>query len=296
MLGTLYPLVLDALNLGKISVGPQYFEAVFVPLMAPALFLMGIGPIARWKHADLPELAVRLRWAAAVSLVAALVAPFALGEFTPMIGFALFLAFWITCTTAYTLYGRVQGFPLSQWRARLSQQTGSWYGMLLAHFGVAVFIVGVTIVNGYETEHDVRMKPGDVDESGGYTFRLEGFRDVRGPNYKATRAEFSVLRDGRFVETLYSEKRIYNASGMPMTEVGIDRGFTRDLYVSLGEPLDDGVAWAVRIYYKPFVNWIWGGCVLMALGGLLAVADRRYRLRRSAVAAQLPGGAAAPGA
>jgi cytochrome c-type biogenesis protein CcmF len=296
MLGTLYPLVLDALNLGKISVGPQYFEAVFVPLMAPALFLMGIGPMARWKHAELPELAVRLRWAAAVSLVAALVAPFLLGKFTPLIGFALLLAAWITCTTALTLYARVQGHPVSQWMARLSQQTGSWYGMLLAHFGVAVFVVGVTIVGGYETEHDLRMQPGDVAESGGYTFRLEGFRDVRGPNYTATRGEFSVLRDGRFVETLYSEKRTYSVSGMPMTEVGIDRGFTRDLYVSLGEPLEGGAAWAVRIYYKPFVNWIWGGCVLMALGGLLAVADRRYRLRRSEAAARLPGGAAAPGA
>jgi cytochrome c-type biogenesis protein CcmF len=296
MLGTLYPLVLDALNLGKISVGPQYFEAVFVPLMAPALFLMGVGPMARWKHAELPELAVRLRWAAAVSLVAALMATYLLGKFTPMIGFALLLAAWITCTTALTLYSRVQGYPVSQWMARLSQQTGSWYGMLLAHFGVAVFVVGVTVVGGYETEQDLRMQPGDVSESGGYTIRLEGFRDVRGPNYTAVRGEFSVLRDGRFVRTLYSEKRTYSVSGMPMTEVGIDRGFTRDLYISLGEPLEGGVAWAVRIYHKPFVNWIWGGCLLMAIGGLLAVSDRRYRLRRSEAAARLPGGAAAPGA
>ena len=292
LLGTLYPLVLDALNLGKISVGPAYFEAVFVPLLAPALFLMGIGPMARWKHAELPELAHRLRWAAAVAVVAALVGTLMLGRFAPLVGFGLMLAAWITGTMLVTLYERVRGYPLALWRARLAQQTGSWYGMLLAHFGIAVFIVGVTLVSGFETEQNLRMKVGDFAESSGYTVRLEKLERLRGPNYDAVRGEFALERGGKRVGTLLPEKRIYRVSGSPMTEVAIDRGVTRDLYVALGDQLDDTGAWSVRVYHKPFVNWIWGGCVLMALGGLLAVFDRRYRLRRSAASAALPGAAA----
>ena len=292
MLGTLYPLVLDAFGLGKISVGPAYFNAVFVPLMAPALFLMGVGPIAKWKKADLPELAVRLRWAAAVSLVAAVVTPFLFGNFTPLVGFGLLLAFWILATSAYTLFQRVKGQPLALWWPRLSTQTGSWYGMLLAHAGVGVFVIGVTLVGGYETEQDLKMEVGSSANAGGYAFKLVGLQAVQGPNYDAVRATFELTRDGRLVKTVYPEKRSYHRSSMPMTEVALERGFTRDLYVSLGEPLDGGRAWAVRIYVKPFVNWIWGGCVLMALGGLLAMADRRYRLKTRAAQA-LPRGAAA---
>ena len=293
MLGTLYPLVLDALKLGKISVGPSYFNAVFVPLMVPALFLMGVGPIARWKKAALPELAVQLRWAAAASLVAALVAPFVLGKWTPLIGFFLFLAAWILATMLTTLYLRVKGAPMAAWGQRLATQTGSWYGMLLAHAGVAVFIIGVTLVGGYQTEQDLRMDVGASANVGGYDFKLVGLRDVKGPNYDAVRATFEISKDGKRIDTLYPEKRVYRASRMPMTEVSIDRGVTRDLYVSMGEPLDGGAAWGVRLYVKPFVNWIWGGCVLMALGGLLAVADRRYRVTsRHHVSQTLPSGAA----
>ena len=291
LLGTLYPLALDALGLGKISVGPSYFNAVFVPLMVPALFLMGVGPIARWKKASLPELAVQLRWAAAASFVAALVAPFVLGKWTPMIAFSLLLAFWILGTTVHTLWLRVQRQPLAQWGQRLRTQTGSWYGMLLAHAGVGVFVIGVTLVGGYQTEQDLRMEVGSTAEAGGHSFKLVGLRDVQGPNYQAVRATFEVSKNGRIVETLYPEKRVYTVSRMPMTEVSIDRGVLRDLYVSMGEPLDGGKAWSVRLYVKPFVNWIWGGCVLMALGGLLAIADRRYRLT-SRQAAELPAGAA----
>jgi cytochrome c-type biogenesis protein CcmF len=278
LLGTLYPLLLDALGLGKISVGPSYFDAVFVPLMVPALFLMGVGPIAKWKKAALPELATMLRWAAAVSFVAALIAPFAMGQWTPMIGFCLFLGFWILATTANTLWQRVQGQPLAVWGARLRSQTGSWYGMLMAHAGVGVFVIGVTLVGGYQTEQDLRMEIGSTAQAGGHDFKLVELREVPGPNYQAVRATFEVSREGRFVEFLYPEKRIYTVSRSPMTEVSIDRGFTRDLYVSMGEPLDGGRAWSVRLYVKPFVNWIWGGCTLMALGGFLAVADRRYRV------------------
>jgi cytochrome c-type biogenesis protein CcmF len=291
LLGTLYPLVLDALNLGKISVGPSYFNAVFVPLMVPAMFLIGIGPIARWKKASLPELAVQLRWAFAASFVAAMVAPFALGDWSPLVGFMLFLAFWILATTVHALYQRVQGQPFALWGARLKAQTGSWYGMLLAHAGVGVFIIGVTLVGGYETEQDLRMEIGSTASAGGHDFKLVGLQNVNGPNYRAVRATFEVAREGRVVGTLYPEKRTYTVSRMPMTEVAIDRGIMRDLYVSMGEPLDDGRAWSVRLYVKPFVNWIWGGCVLMSLGGLLAISDRRYRLH-SRRTADLPAGAA----
>jgi cytochrome c-type biogenesis protein CcmF len=291
LLGTLYPLVLDALGLGKISVGPAYFNAVFVPLMAPAAFLMAVGPIAKWKKASLPELAVQLRWAAAVAFVVAVVTPFAFGAFTPLVGFGLFLAAWIVLASGYTLYQRVQGQPLALWGARLRTQTGSWYGMLLAHVGVAVFIVGVTLVGGYETEQDLKMQVGSTATAGGYDFRLVGLNNVQGPNYTAVRATFELSKNGRVVKTIYPEKRTYTVSAMPMTEVAIERGVTRDLYVSMGEPLDGGAAWGVRLYVKPFVNWIWGGCVLMALGGLLAILDRRYRLK-SRAAATLPAGAA----
>ena len=153
--------------------------------------------------------------------------------------------------------------------------------MLLAHLGVAVFIIGVTLVKGFETQRDVRMDIGDTVTAGSYVFTFRGATPRPGPNYQAWVASIDITRNGKPVRTLHPEKRIYNASGMAMTEASIDTGLTRDLYVSLGEPLEKG-AWAVRVYYKPFVDWIWGGAVLMALGGLLAVSDRRYRLARSA--------------
>jgi cytochrome c-type biogenesis protein CcmF len=149
----------------------------------------------------------------------------------------------------------------------------------VAHFGVGVFIVGVTLVRGFETEKDVRMQLGDTVEIGGYTFLLEGLDKVAGPNYESTRGHVQVTRNGRKVALLHPEKRFYPVQQLPMTEAAIDSGFTRDLYVSLGEPVGDG-AWVVRVYHKPFVDWIWGGCVLMALGGLLAASDRRYRAAR----------------
>jgi cytochrome c-type biogenesis protein CcmF len=155
--------------------------------------------------------------------------------------------------------------------------TRSYYGMQVAHIGVAVFIVGVTMVNGYETEKDVRMDVGDTTTVGGYEFRFDGVVETQGPNYRATRGYIQVSKDGDEVMLMHPEKRIYNVQTMPMTEAAIDTGLFRDLYVSLGEPVSGG-AWSVRVYYKPFIDWIWGGCLLMALGGLLAVSDRRYRL------------------
>ncbi len=279
MLGTLYPLVLDALGLGKISVGPPYFQAVFVPLMAPALFLMGVGPITRWKKASVPELAVRLRWALGVSLATGLLLPFAMGSWSPLVGFGLALAAWILATSAVSLLERVKhaGGGVAALRARLAGTPRSYYGMLLAHVGVAVFVVGVTLVLGYESQKDVRMEPGDTVELAGYTFRFGGVRQVDGPNYIAARARIDVTRDGKPVTTLLPEKRRYRIQENPMTEAAIDSGITGDLYVSLGDALE-GDAWLVTVQRKPFVTWIWGGCLLMALGGLLAVSDRRYRV------------------
>jgi cytochrome c-type biogenesis protein CcmF len=296
LLGTLYPLVIDAMGMGKLSVGPPYFDTVFVPLMTPALFLMGIGPIARWRQASLPDLAYRLRWAFGVSVVTAVVAFFSLGKWTPMIGLGLALAAWIASTVVIALLARLQENKSPSWRRRFAAQPGSFYGMLLAHLGVSVFIVGVTIVSGFQSESDVRMEPGDTATVAGYQVRLDRIEDIQGPNYQASRATLSVMQGGKLVATVTPDRRVYNVSRSPMTEVAIDRGLLRDVYIALGDPVS-ATAWSVRLHHKPFVNWIWIGCVLMALGGLLAVMDRRYRKVRVQQAARpLDGTASAGGA
>ncbi|HEX5964584.1 MAG TPA: cytochrome c-type biogenesis CcmF C-terminal domain-containing protein, partial [Pyrinomonadaceae bacterium] len=281
LLGTLYPLIVDVLGGGKLSVGPPYFNLVFVPLMAPAMFLMGVGPIARWKKASLPELAVRLRWAFVISVASAAVLPFVLGGWKPLVSIGLLLAVWIVATIVVNLWERVRVTTgkVSTFQ-KLRAQSRSYYGMQLAHLGVAVFIVGVTLVTGYQVEQDVRMEPGTTVSAGGYEFRFITVNDnVRGPNYRAARAEILVSRNGQEIERMYPEKRVYVAGGNPMTETAIDSGLFRDLYVSMGEEVSPGI-WIVRVYYKPFVGWIWGGAVLMALGGGLALSDRRYALAR----------------
>ncbi len=277
ILGTLYPLIIDALDLGKISVGPPYFEAVFVPLMTPALFLIGLGPIARWKKTSLPDLMVRMRWAFAVSVITAVITPFIMGEWKPLVSFGLLMAFWIMASVVVGIKHRIDSSGEGGIFTRLSKQSRSYYGMHFAHFGVAVFIVGVTLVNGYEIEKDVRMDIGSTVALKDYTFQFNGAKPVPGPNYSGMQGEVAVIQNNQKVGVLYPEKRTYNASGMPMTEAAIDTGLTRDLYVALGEPLENG-AWIVRVYHKPFVLWIWLGCVFMALGGILAATDRRYRL------------------
>jgi len=278
MLGTLYPLVLDALGLGKISVGPPYFDAVFMPLMAPTVFLMGIGPLARWKDAQLPALALRLRWAAGVAVLAALLTGWLAGEVRPVSTLGLVMAFWIMGSVATDLWGRVhpQGTDWAQAGARLRQVPRALAGMMVAHLGIAVFCIGVVMVKTYEVESDVKMAVGDTTTVRGYTFRFDGIKELQGPNYVAAQGQMQVSKDGRPVAELHPEKRIYRVQQNPMTEAAIDAGLTRDLYVSMGEAVDGG-AWIVRVYVKPFINWIWGGCLLMALGGLLAISDRRYR-------------------
>jgi len=282
LLGTLYPLFLDALGLGKISVGPPYFDRVFVPVMAPLVFLMGVGPIARWKSASLPDLWTRLKWALMISLVLGLLLPF-VGKiedgiaWSPMAAFGYWLAAWIVLTSIEQIRMQIRN-QSGGLLARLAAQPRGWWGMTVAHLGVAVFIIGVTSVKGYEIERDVKMSPGDTVSVHGYTFRFDSVGERRGPNFNAARGTVTLLKNGKEIDVLHPEKRIYFAqSQMPMTEASIRTGITGDVYVSLGEPVEPAGSWTVRVYYKPFVTWIWGGCVLMAIGGGLAASDRRYR-------------------
>ena len=294
LLGTLDPLFLDALNLGKISVGPPYFDAVFYPLMAPAAFLMAIGPLARWTRAPLPELWTRLKWALAVALVSALVLPFVLGRWTPLISFGLLLGLWIFAATFVTVRVRLASSSQTSLAGRLRANSASWYGMLVAHAGVAVFIIGVTLVKGYEVERDVRLDVGESVSIGGYEFKFLGTQAAPGPNYKALVGTIEVRKGGELVDTMHPEKRLYNASGQTMTEAAIHTGLLGDRYVSLGEPVGEDVAkgaWGVRVYLKPFVDWIWAGAFIMALGGMLAISDRRYRLSLRRKASALVGAA-----
>ena len=284
LLGTLYPLVIDALGLGKLSVGPPYFNAVFVPLMVLLLFFVATGPFARWKEASASAIARRLAIPAAVAVAVGIGVPFALGGWQPLPALGAALAAWVACATAANIRERIaQG----GWR-----QPRAWYGMHFAHLGLAVCVTGVALVKGYESEKDVRMALGETVAIGPYQLRFAGVREVEGPNYRASRGELTLERDGRVLRTMRPEKRAYLSSQMPMTEAAIDSGLTRDVYVSLGEPLDGG-AWSVRAHHKPFVDWIWFGALFMAFGGFLAASDRRYRVRvAERFAAALAGGGA----
>lgn len=285
LLGTLYPLLVDALGLGKLSVGPPYFNAVFVPVMAPLVFMMGVGPFARWKQASVADLVQVLRLAFIVAVIIALLLPFAYGQWTPMVSLGLLLAMWIIVSAKLHFWQRVQATRGDKaFIAAVFSQPRTFWGMHLAHLGVAIFIIGVTMVGGFQEEKDVKMAPGDTVTVAGYTFRFNGVKEVEGPNYVAMRGDVDLLVNGQAQKKMSPEKRAYHSSSMPMTEAAIDAGLLRDVYVSLGEAIDKQKPegeWAVRVYYKPFVDWIWGGCVFMALGGLLAALDRRYRLKRS---------------
>jgi cytochrome c-type biogenesis protein CcmF len=277
MLGTLYPLALDALDLGKISVGPPYFESVFVPLMTPAIILMGIGPLAKWKRDSMREIGMKLRWPAFGAVALAAVAPLALGHWSPMIFLGLLLSFWIVVTSVAGLRLRLSNSGGNSVVGGLRAQPRAYYGMLFAHLGIAVFILGVTITKGYESETDVKMSIGDTAHLAGYAFQLAALDQVRGPNYDSVRATVNVTKGADRVSTLRPEKRFYIVQKMPMTETALDIGPWRHLYISMGDAIGDST-WTMRIYVKPFVGWIWGGCLLMALGGALAALDRRYRV------------------
>ena len=284
LLGTIYPLILDSLSLGKISVGPPYFNAVFVPLMVPVALLMGIGPLIQWKRQELKPLLRRLVLPASASVVLGLLMAIALGgPSMAWVALGLVLAAWVALSIIQDLIHQTRN--RSSFVQGLTQLRRGYYGMTLAHFGVAVFVVGVTMSSNFSVEKDIRMAPGERAEVGGYDFLFEGSRAINGPNYSGFRGSVAVYDGDTQVAELHPEKRIYRVQQSPMTEAAIDPGFTRDLYVALGEPLEGG-AWSVRAYSKPFQRWIWLGGIFMALGGFVAATDPRYRRAAARVPAR----------
>ncbi len=285
LLGTLYPLFLDALGMGKISVGPPYFDTVFGLLMAPLVFVMGIGPISRWKQDEAGELWRRLRWALVAALAAAVAVGWLAGKITLATTGGLLMAFWIVASLLVDLKQRLlpPGGSTSQMWHRARQLPLAMLGMMAAHFGIAVFAFGVAMVNTYSQEADVKMGPGANTSLAGYTFSMQSLKEVQGPNYAAMQARVDITQGDKLVATVFPEKRIYRVQRNPMTESGVHSNAWRDLYISMGESLPTG-EWIVRVQYKPFITWIWGGCLFMMLGGVLAMSDRRYRVRQGATA------------
>ena len=274
LLGTLYPIAIDALG-GKISVGAPYFNLMFVTLMAPMGVLMGIGMMIRWKSDSLSRLQAKLKWPALFVLIIALLLSLTLPKWIWSAYLGLAMALWIAVTAMLAIQER---FRKRKLLSALRSTPAGFYGMLLGHCGMAVIIVGVTLTSLYNQEKDLRMAPGDVYTVAGYEFTFHGVREFNVDNYVATRGSFSVRSEsGNFEVDMFPEKRIYRVQTSPMTEAAIDASLTRDLFIALGEPLGQEGAWAVRIYYKPFIRWIWMGAIIMALGGIFAASDRRYR-------------------
>ena len=284
-LGTLYPLAYQALGWGTLSIGPPWFNLMFVPFMLALAVLAGFGPHTRWRRDRVGQLARRLRPAALAMLLLGILVLLLLSVRTLGLGLALLVAVWVAASTVQNLWQRLR----SGAGPRLRALPRGFVGMTLAHLGVAAFTLGVALTSSISTERDVRLSPGEAIELAGYRFELIGVDSVPGPNYEARRASVAVSRNGSAVALLEPEKRFYRSQGQAMTEAAVDVGLTRDLYVALGEPLD-GEAWALRIHHKPFIRWIWGGATLMVLGGLVAVSDRRYRRERRAVTREAPAG------
>jgi cytochrome c-type biogenesis protein CcmF len=289
LLGTLFPLIGDMLHLGRISVGPPYFGLLFPLLMAPIVLLLPFGPFLHWGKADggvLKQVALRAGIAAvACAIVAAF---FVQGQLKAVAGVAA--AVWIAAGVLL--------YALKRWREmpRGRRYPAEMAGMLLAHLGIGVFVIGVLLSESLSITHDVRMAPGQSEAIAGYVFRFDGVHRTTGPNWHADQGVVTVLRDGRTVAVMHPQKRTY-AGDQVQTESAVDAGVFRDLYVALGEPMDTsdiGGAWALRLYYKPFVRWIWGGGVLMMLGGFVCAGDRRFRIKRIAAEAAPAAVASAP--
>jgi cytochrome c-type biogenesis protein CcmF len=270
LLGTLYPLIIEAMGLGKLSVGAPYFNAVFVPLMIPVAIALGFGVFTHWRKDQWSRIWAKTRIAAIASIVIGGLLTFMLVDSAILKTAAgLSIALWIISTNIISLIARRKSLTLG------------FCGMTSAHIGLAITIIGITISSNHSQEIHKRMGPGDRVDVAGHTFELVTISEVPGPNYQATEAIINVYQDGEMITTLRSQKRIYFArGGMPMTEAGIDAGLTRDIYVSLGEPLE-GDDWSLRFYYKPFVRWIWLGALFMGLGGILAAMDKRFRLKKT---------------
>jgi cytochrome c-type biogenesis protein CcmF len=281
LLGTLAPLFVDALNamfpslrIGKLSVGFPWFNFMFVVFAVPLGLAVGFGVIARWKHDEAGRLFRLLRLPAIIAVILALALPALLApSWMWQTSLGLLVAFWVLAVTVQSVRERLKD------GRRLASIPRSFWGMTLGHVGIAVFAIGVTLTSLYSTEKDIRLAPGEDYEMAGYSFAFHGVARQPGPNYTANRGHVTVSRDSELVAELWPEKRVYKAQPMPMTEAGIDAGLTRDLFVALGEPIGSDGAWAVRVYHKPFVRWIWLGGVIMALGALVSATDRRYRLQ-----------------
>ena len=291
LLGTLFPLLMDALGQGKYSVGPPYFNAVFVPAMALLAPFMAAGPISRWKQDSSKRWLTELGVPAVVCVFVALAAPYVgVGEVNVWASLSVLLAAWLVLGLARDLQTRMRG--VTSGSAVFARLSPSYLGMLMAHFGFALTLIGATFVTQFSAERDLRMVVGDTVILNGYTFTLDELTVVEGPNYAADRGIFSVSIDGRFFTALMPEKRRYVASGQIMTEAAIDAGVMRDLYIALGEPLGDG-AWSVRVQHKPLIRWIWFGALMIGVGGLTTSFDRRYRRARRSQQLQGVEGAAA---
>jgi cytochrome c-type biogenesis protein CcmF len=294
LFGTLAPLIYEAMGWGKISVGFPWFNSMFLALMPFLALFLGVGPLARWKHDEPSHLIGQLWLAGALSLVVGVAALFLTdGSERWHVALGLALAAWLILSNVTGLWQRYRHKGLTSALSDLAGKGRSYYGMWLAHLGVALFVVGVTMVSNYGIEKDIRVSPGGRYELEGYTFVFDGVSSLRGPNYRADRGHFRVLEGDEEVAVLEPEKRTYLVQTRPMTEAAIDPSLLRDLYVSLGEPVGGGGDWAVRLYYKPFVRWIWLGAIFMGLGGLVSASDRRYRSIRQRKEAALGRGTAA---
>jgi len=295
LLGTLYPLLLDALGLGKISVGPPYFNSVFIPLTIPLAMLLGLGVMSRWKRDSFSRLFGKLWPAMLFSLVIGLAwVLILLPEFKLGAVVGTILAAWVFSSSITAFKARLSNKD-RLWPALLSTPLG-FYGMTLAHMGVGVFIIGITLTSIYSIEKDIRLSPGETYKMAEYTFRMDGVKTIEGPNFIASQGMLTVSKEGEVINVMQPEKRIYRVQRMPMTEAAIDASLGRDLFVALGEQLDNQGAWSVRLYVKPYIRWIWLGTIIMALGGLLAASDRRYRMAGKKVLDPVPAGTAATGA
>jgi cytochrome c-type biogenesis protein CcmF len=284
LIGTLYPLFLDALNLGKISVGPPYFNVVFLIPMLPLVLLMSIGMHSMWKHGKLDDkFKPLLALLAAATAIGIAIPILAYGSFHPMASVGLTAGLWVILSSLYEPFQRLR-----------KQQTLSRgvLGMTLAHIGVGVFAIGVTVVESYRIEKDIALKPGQSIELQGYQFNFNSTSLVEGPNYDAVQSEVVITRGDETIATLHPQKRVYRVQQSPMTEAGIEVDWNRDLFVAMGEDLGAG-AWSLRVQYKPMVRFIWLGAVIMALGGFVAITDRRYRTRRVTADDALGGAATA---
>ncbi len=278
-LGTLFPLVADALELGTISVGPPYFNLLFVPLTLILLLFMGLGPQANWKRHDGRALLRPMLPIFLAAVVLGLLLPLAIfGDIKLRVALTTMVCLWVFLAMLRDFWLKLRSAKQGLW-AGFTRLSRSYKGMQLAHLGLVVTVIGVAYTWAYSVERDVRLAPGDRTQVGPYTFVFQGVSERQGPNFVAERGAIALQEDGKTLKVLHPEKRLYIVQRNNMTEAAIDSGLFRDVYVALGEPLDEQGAWAVRIYHKPFVRWVWLGAIFMAAGGALAMSDRRYRLR-----------------